>query len=159
MENELYVRRDNIELLKNIPDNITKLYCCNLGLKELPYLLHCYNLKELNCGDNLLTTLPELPDTIEIIYCYNNELIELPDLSHCYNLKKLNFQNNKVKELPDLTNCTELHTLVFYNNKLSIEISSMMMAYFYDKNELQLKIKELNIKGLFKYYNNEFILK
>ena len=55
----------------------------NIEFKHIisfPDLTKFKNLKELNCSNNQLTSLPTLPQNLEILYCFNNQLTSLPTL-------------------------------------------------------------------------------
>ncbi|MNK09002.1 E3 ubiquitin-protein ligase sspH2 [compost metagenome] len=58
------------------------------------------NLLNLNCGNNLLTSLPSLPNSLINLQCYKNQLTELPVLPA--SLNQLSCFENEILTLPDL---------------------------------------------------------
>jgi Leucine-rich repeat (LRR) protein len=84
----------------------------SLNLKWLPPLLP-RNLKELYCGWNKLTRLPNLPKGLQYLNCGWNQLTSLPNLP---NLQRLDCSDNKLTSLPNLPN---LQRLDCSNNKLT----------------------------------------
>jgi hypothetical protein len=130
--------------LRDIPDNITKLYCISNKLTRLPDLppnleeLHCqYNyltslptlpqsLKYLNCSYNQLVSLPELPASLIRLECNNNKLTSLPNLPP--NLEELHCENNKLKTLPLLPE--NLTSIVFSNNPYNQHFFMFLKHFF-----------------------------
>jgi len=88
------------------------------GLKRIPFVKLCENLKSLSCSKFGLTEIPSLPK-LETLICNGNELESLPDFPSLVNL---NCQRNKLKQLPNLPrvewiNCsqnglTDIHFLL-----------------------------------------------
>ena len=58
------------------------------------------SLTYLQCGINLLTTLPALPNSIQTLKCYNNQLTSLPALPN--SLRNLLCSTNQLTSLPSL---------------------------------------------------------
>jgi len=110
----IYDESYGFELCEYLPDSIQYLVLGTTNLTELPQKLPS-NLKELDCCNNFLRTLPELPETLQILECYNNRLSNLPKLPN--SLVSLECQDNELDELPELPE--SLITLICYNNKLS----------------------------------------
>ena len=93
---------------------IIKLNLSDRNLTKLPDLSEYINLKELYCGYNNLTSLPELPESLEYLYCSYNNLTSLSKLPN--SLRLLYCKNNNLTSLPELPK--SLTTLICENNNL-----------------------------------------
>jgi hypothetical protein len=109
------ITENNIDDLKNLPDDLYELDCSNCGLTKLPKLKHLKNLEKLDCSNNELTNLPDLPNNLQELDCSHNKLITLPELPET--LQELNCSNNKLTTLPTLPNTLE--KLDCSNNQLT----------------------------------------
>ncbi len=119
-----------------LDDNLDlELNLSNLKLTSLK-LPFTTVLKELNCDNNLLNSLPNLPDSLIKLSCIENKLTELSNLP--FGLNILNCDNNLLTGLPELSNSlkylscsynlltelpsllhTDLERLHCYNNSLT----------------------------------------
>jgi Leucine-rich repeat (LRR) protein len=104
------------EYLDSLDDDNTVVYLVDKNLTTLPDLTRFYNLQELYCNYNQLTSLAVLPATLKILSCNYNQLTTLPMLPP--NLKKLYCSVNQLTSLPVLPNT--LCVLHCNNNKLSV---------------------------------------
>jgi len=120
--------------LNSLSEDILIININGEGITYLPDLTRFKNLKELNCSNNQLTSLPTLPQNLQILFCTNNQLTSLPTLPqnlqtlYCYNnqltsleglpqnLKELNCSNNKIKFM---TLPKKLIFLICYKNQLT----------------------------------------
>ena len=103
------------ESIKNhiLPNSLKELYCGYNQLTSLPDLPN--SLIKLLCMYNKLTSIPDLPNSLIELTCYNNKLASIPDLPNL--LIKLHCGYNKLTSLPDLPN--SLKYLYTYHNKLT----------------------------------------
>lgn len=110
------LRFDNIELssLPNLPDSIRILHCAEIKLRYLPKYLP-YNLQQLICYENNLTSLPALPPSLQVLNCSSNQLTSLPSLP--ITLQKLHCSSNQLESIPNLP--YNLKEFFCYNNQLS----------------------------------------
>jgi len=77
---------------------ITELDCSNNLLTSLPALPK--TLKRLYCSCNLLTSLPDLPDSLITLYCGGNRLSKLPDLPWgLYDYGDIQFEQHNRKRI------------------------------------------------------------
>jgi len=92
-----------------------KLDLSNRGLTSLDGI-DLTGVTELNCSDNLLTSLPDLSDlhSLEVLYCGYNQLTSLPPLPS--SLKQLWCNANRLTSLSDLP---DLRTLYCDYNQLT----------------------------------------
>ncbi|MFM2269400.1 MAG: hypothetical protein RL757_2841 [Bacteroidota bacterium] len=102
--------------------SLTNLNVSTKTITSLAGLEGFTSLQILNCGDNMLTTLPTLPTTLLNLQCYQNQLTVLPVLPntlttlHCHvnlltalptlkpGLVNLWCSGNSITELPTLPN-------------------------------------------------------
>lgn len=112
---------------------LTKLYCCDNSLIEIPVLPP--NLKLLNCSHNKLNYLPNvLPSTLEILSCGYNYLRSLPELP--ISLRILLCNCNEIYKIPKLPD--SLHSLLCSSNEISHlpELPNSLRFLSVDYNEL-----------------------
>jgi Leucine-rich repeat (LRR) protein len=118
--------------LNNLPDNVEKIDLSNKNLYELPDLSKFHNLKELNCENNQLASIPTFPN-LKILYCSHNFIVSFPilpniEILHCSNnhltslpifpnLKILDCQGNRITSLPISPNLISLQCC---NNRITI---------------------------------------
>ena len=87
--------------LNSLSEEISILSIERKGITYLPDLTRFKNLREFNCSDNQLNSLPtNLPEGLEILYCSSNQLTSLPDLTRLKNLKALYCTYNELSYLP-----------------------------------------------------------
>ena len=99
--------------LSNIECNI--IYYHNQEGEDIKNHILPNSLKELYCGFNKITSLPDLPNSLIVLFCDSNQLTSLPNLPNL--LEKLQCTSNKLKSLPNLPNLLEI--LLCTNNKLT----------------------------------------
>lgn len=80
----------------------TYLYLGYKNIADLTGVQYFDALTNLNCNNNLLTTLPPLPATVTSMDCSNNDLTSLANLPP--NLYSLNANQNNLTTLPVLPN-------------------------------------------------------
>jgi Leucine-rich repeat (LRR) protein len=100
--------------------SVTSLNIYGRNLTKLPDDIHLYNhLNDLDCGNNLLTVLPDnLPDSIHYIICDYNHITILPNKLP-KNIKKIDCSNNRLISLPENMNSyCDLMNLDCSNNQL-----------------------------------------
>lgn len=111
----------NIELL-----TVRKLDVSGMGIKKLNGIENFTNLEELNCSDNLISSLDVSNNKkLTKVYCNNNRLVGL-DFSKNIELQILNCSDNLIWEL-DIENCGQLKELYCRNNlveSIGIEYAS-----------------------------------
>jgi Leucine-rich repeat (LRR) protein len=101
--------------------NATVVHCDSLFIQNLHGIQYFDNLIELNCGNNMISSLPKLPLTLQELNCKVNHLDSLPSTLPT-GLKALYCQQNHITFLPNLPsgleilNCAynALDTLVAY---------------------------------------------
>jgi len=93
---------------------IRNINCSNNLLKTLPKLPN--GLKELDCSDNQLQTLSDLPLFLQELDCSYNRLQKMSDLPK--SLLTLTCRGNQLSNLPNLPN--SLVKLNCYDNNLSV---------------------------------------
>ena len=110
------------EYLNNLPDNVEKIDLSNKKLDELPDLFRFHNLKELNCENNGITSMPTFPN-LKILYCSYNFIVSFPILP---NIEILCCSNNRITSLPSFPN---LKILDCQGNRLtSLPISPNLIS-------------------------------
>ena len=152
--------------LNSLSEDILTINIEFKGITSFPDLTKFKNLKELNCSNNQLTSLPTLPQNLEILYCFNNQLTSLPTLPQ--NLKELYCSNNQLTSL--LTLPQNLEILYCFKNQLTslptlpekivdFSYSNNPIYNILDNNSSLIKIKQ-NIKILnnfrYLYYSLQF---
>jgi hypothetical protein len=105
---------------------LKKLNCenCHLATLDLPTTYPtCTFLTDLNCKNNLLTTLNVTPNTeLYYLYCSGNKLTTL-NVSANPGISQLGCNDNKLAAL-NLSNNANLKTLLEYGNKRTIKVYS-----------------------------------
>jgi len=94
-------------------DHLKELECYNNQLSSLPALPE--KLTKLSCSNNRFSSLPALPEKLKVVECSNNQLSSLPALPE--KLKVVECSNNQLSSLPALPEA--LQQLYCYNNHLS----------------------------------------
>ena len=103
------------EYLNGLPADVTIINVSSKKLTYLPDLTRFRNLQELQCQDNLLTSLPPLNPTLKKLFCNINCLTSLPELNP--NLQELSCISNQLTSLPQLN--PNLQHLYCDNNQLT----------------------------------------
>lgn len=111
--------------LTSIPDltqfsNLESLSCFNNQITKIGKLPA--SLKELSCGGNLLTEVPDisLATGLTSLVIYSNRLLTVPDFSPFTSLTILNLGTNKLTEVPNsISSLTGLTLLALDNNALT----------------------------------------
>jgi uncharacterized repeat protein (TIGR01451 family) len=88
--------------------------CSTSSIASLEGIQYFDNLNNLNCLDNLLTSLPTLPSNLIFLDCNSNQLANLPTLPA--GLQTLNCNANRLTSLPTLP--PTLQTVNCYTNQL-----------------------------------------
>ncbi len=78
----------------------TILHCSHAYLQDITGIEYFDNLNYLDCGHNLLDTLPNLPPSLVNLYCDNNQLTSI--LSLPASLTDISCTNNQLTSLPAL---------------------------------------------------------
>ena len=114
---------------------VTKLYVSEKNIASLKGIEFFTALTELDCENNLLTSLDVSKNTaLKYLYCYNNQLTSL-DLSKNTALTKLNCSVNQLTSL-DVSKNTALQYLWCENNQLtSLDVSkNTALQYLWCEN-------------------------
>ena len=152
--------------LNSLSEDILTINIEFKDITSLPDLTRFKNLKELNCSNNQLTSLPTLPQNLKELYCFNNQLTSLPTLPQ--NLKELYCSNNQLTSLPTLQqnlkklfcSINQLTSLPTLPEKIvDFSYSNNPIYNILDNNSSLIKIKQ-NIKILnnfrYLYYSLQF---
>jgi Leucine-rich repeat (LRR) protein len=119
----------------SLPDDIEVINITHINIDHLPDITRFKKLKELNCNNNKLVSLPVLPETLKILNCSNNKLTSLP----CFppNLKFLSCGNNELTSLPKLPE--NIKTLDCNHNKLNSlpDLPTMLDSLICSSNKLR----------------------
>jgi Leucine-rich repeat (LRR) protein len=99
--------------------NITYLNISGCEIRELSILKNLTNLTNLECHNNLITSLHGVPNSLIKLSCSFNELISLDGLEECTALTILNFQDNGITDLTPIQNCKKLISINADENELS----------------------------------------
>ena len=117
--------------INELPDNVEYIILTYKGLNYIPDLSRFYNLTELRCGHNFLTSLPLLPPSLERLYCDHNRLTLLPQFNA--RLQELDCSTNRLTCLPPFNEDLEL--LFCYNNYIDrLPYFNNTLRGFYDYN-------------------------
>ena len=110
-------------LSKEECDDVKTISCESKDIETLRGISNFYNLKELDCSNNKITSIDLSKATVlEQLICSNNEITKL-DISTGKSIKKIDASNNKIKHLT-LPESSELVSLNCSNNKLySLDVS------------------------------------
>ena len=118
---------------------VTKLYVSEKNIASLKGIEFFTALTELDCEDNLLTSLDVSKNTaLKYLYCYNNQLTSL-DLSKNTALTELNCSVNQLTSL-DVSKNTALKYLWCENNQLtSLDVSknTALISLNFSSNQLK----------------------
>lgn len=112
--------------LTSIPDlsqflSLERIYCFENQITKIGKLPA--SLKDINCGDNLLTEVPDisLATGITTLGIYSNRLLTVPDFAPYTSLQNLNLGNNKLTVVPSsIASLTTLTLLTLDNNELTV---------------------------------------
>jgi len=97
----------NIDATTNIGDINVE----SLDISSLDGLQFFYDLINLNCMTNNLSTLPELPNQLENINCQWNQIISLPNFPE--SLLNFDGRHNLITVVPELPNTMEILRVCF----------------------------------------------
>jgi Leucine-rich repeat (LRR) protein len=158
------------EYLNNLPDNVERIDLSNKKLDELPDLSRFHNLKELNCENNGITSMPTFPNlkilncnynfiislpillNIETLFCNNNRLTSLPLLP---NLKQLDCQGNRLTSIPSFPN---LKWLQCTNNKITSIMPRNLELLHCNNNQITVFLGQIHpIQNLHKLNNFRYL--
>jgi Leucine-rich repeat (LRR) protein len=127
--------------LNSLPENIERIYLGSRNLTYIPSLERFKNLKELNCWNNQLTSLPCLNENLRELNCSDNGLTSLPYLNE--NLQTLNCNNNQLTSLPCLNK--NLQTLYCdYNHLTYLPCLNENLENLYCNNNQLTSLQSLN---------------
>ena len=101
--------------------NLKEINCSDNGLTSLPEWQHLTNLQKIICVNNVLTSLPEWQHltNVQEIYCYINKLTSLPEWQHLTNLQYIDCSNNVLTSLPKWQHLTNLQRINCSSNQLT----------------------------------------
>jgi uncharacterized repeat protein (TIGR01451 family) len=85
---------------------LTSINVSDSSISNLTGIEYFINLRQLNCNNNKLTSLPALPNSLTFLYCYNNQLTSLPTLPNL--LQTLQCDGNQLTNLPTLPNSLQI---------------------------------------------------
>ena len=122
------------EYINSLPEDVEEINVSFDNLTYLPDLSRFTNLKELYCGYNQLTSLPNLPANLQELYCSKNQLTLLPNLPP--NLQTLICSYNQLTLLPNLP--PKLQTLGCDNNQLTLlpDLPTTIKYLYYNNNPI-----------------------
>lgn len=80
--------------------SVTLIGVGSMGISDLSGIEHFTGLSQLNCDNNLLTTLPTLPGSLLFLYAGNNFITSVASFPP--NLTFINLWNNNLSYLPNL---------------------------------------------------------
>jgi Leucine-rich repeat (LRR) protein len=135
-----------LDILNNLPSDITVLDCSKLKLKKLPNLFHLSQLKILYCHNNYLKELPTLPPNIEKLYCFNNKIKHLNCLLFATKIKIIHCQQNNIKDIPDFRLLPQLRIFNGACNNFDSRIVDVMTTSNISFRE---KVNYLELNNLF----------
>jgi hypothetical protein len=97
---KLNLSNNNISNLRNLPPNLTVLYCANNKLIEIDGLPN--SLQHLGCNGNEINRITNLPNSLTSINFSNNKMSEFPVFTD--NLQFVNYYKNPIplNKLPSL---------------------------------------------------------
>jgi len=125
--------------LVSLPDiirlqSLSTLSCKKNQLATLPQI-NSYNMYQIDCSNNLITSLPTLPPMLNYLNCNNNLFTELPVFD--YPLFQVEFKNNQITNLNvpgynslrylycDSNNITNVSFAASYLDSSSLEVLSL----------------------------------
>jgi len=126
----------NDSLNINATLGIEDLNVDSLGISSLDGLQYFYDLINLNCVANNLSTLPELPSQIEYINCQWNQIDTLPNFPE--SLKNFDGRHNLITVVPALPNTMEVLRVCFNEVTTIPELPDSLMILFCAYNYEQL---------------------
>ena len=97
----LSAANSNVKSLSGLEhfSSLTNLFCHTNRLESLPEALPP-RLTQLECSENMLTSLPTLPSGLITLSCWDNQLVSLPELpSSLYDLR---CASNRLTALPEI---------------------------------------------------------
>jgi len=126
----------NDSLNINATLGIEDLNVDSLEISSLDGLQYFYDLINLNCVANNLSTLPELPSQIEYINCQWNQIDTLPDFPE--SLKNFDGRHNLITVVPALPNTMEVLRVCFNEVTTIPELPDSLKILFCAYNYEQL---------------------
>jgi len=108
----------------------------SLEISSLDGLQYFYDLINLNCVANNLSTLPELPSQIEYINCQWNQIDTLPNFPE--SLKNFDGRHNLITVVPELPNTMEVLRVCFNEVTTIPELPDSLKILFCAYNYEQL---------------------
>jgi len=126
----------NDSLNLNATLGIEDLNVDSLGISSLEGLQYFYDLINLNCVANNLSTLPELPSQIEYINCQWNQIDTLPNFPE--SLKNFDGRHNLITIVPALPNTMEVLRVCFNEVTTIPELPDSLKILFCAYNYEQL---------------------
>ena len=103
------------ESIKNhkLPNSLKEFDCHNNQITSLPEHLP-NSIQRIWCNNNQLTSLLKLPNSLKEIDCNDNQLTSLPDLPNL--LTYIGCRNNQLTSLPDLSHIYHKITIILFQD-------------------------------------------
>eukprot|EP01095_Lingulamoeba_sp_RSL-Kostka_P015641 TRINITY_DN7267_c0_g2_i1.p1 TRINITY_DN7267_c0_g2~~TRINITY_DN7267_c0_g2_i1.p1 ORF type:complete len:337 (+),score=41.15 TRINITY_DN7267_c0_g2_i1:384-1394(+) len=124
----------------------TSIYLSNKEIEEIPEFFYYPLIKNLDLGNNLLTTLPDIfieMTTLTILNISRNNFDVIPEcIFDITSLNLLDVSDNNLTEMPErLTELISLDSLFMNNNKLTSIIENIgnlvcLREFFYCRNSI-----------------------
>ena len=157
---KIYYRNQKGKSIKNhiLPNLLKELICGNNDLTSLPDLPNL--LETLWCNNDNLTSLPDLPESLVELRCFDNRLTSLPKLPN--SLEILDCNDNQLVSLPELPNSlkelycgNQLTSLPEFKNKIKLYFNQdKFIEYIPHTDNIELNIIFYNRINIIGYPNN-----
>ena len=141
-----YIDTDGDGVLSKLEiSGVTEISCKSKNISDLTGVEYFYNLENLSCSYNKLTSLDVSGCTnLEILECRCNNLTSL-DVSGCTNLEVFDCAGNSLTSL-DMSECTNLENLDCFSNELtSLDVSGCTNLDYLDCSSN--KLTSLDMSG------------
>jgi internalin A len=131
----------NIDFLQHLP-NLKELYFGDNQVSDISVLLHLLNLTNLDFWGNQvsdISVLKHLPNLTSLSFS-GNQVSDISALQHLPNLTSLNFGGNRVSDISVLQHLTSLTSLNFGGNRVSdtsvLKHSSNLTSLNFESNRV-----------------------
>jgi len=125
------------EYINSLPDNVTYIDISGKGFTYIPDLSRFKYLKNLYCGNNLLTSLPNLPKRIQYWSLHDNPIYEIIG-NHSLNIVR--------KNIAKINRFRELYYCIKYKNKfrewLWVKVREPLFMKLYSPEYLMNELKD-----------------